>query len=107
MIHFIQSASNVLKGDFYSYEPLVNFLHACVSSETVLRHLTSNKSKSVTVACSVISDRTWMSAEDEKRVAALDGGHAEVKDDYNLLALSPCHLPHNDHEEDGLEQPSS
>lgn len=37
---------------------------------------------------SVISDRPRMSAEDKKRAAMLDGGHAEVKDDYILLALS-------------------
>lgn len=37
---------------------------------------------------SVISDRPRMSAEDKKRAAPLVGGHAEVKDDYILLALS-------------------
>lgn len=53
-----------------------------------------------------------MSAEDKKRATPLDGGHAEVKDDYNQLALSllsssNISLPHNDHEEDVLEHPSS
>lgn len=47
-----------------------------------------DKSKSVMASYSVISDRPWTSAEDGRRAAPLDGVHAEVKDDYILLAHS-------------------
>lgn len=72
-------------------------------------HDASNKSMSVIPPFLPYFRQTTDVCRDEKRAALLEGGRAEVYDDYiplSLLSSPNISLPHSDNEEDGLEHPS-